>query len=184
MFVIDHGEHGGRHVVYRDGGQWKRGGWDRLSPEEKAKFEAAMKKAHAEMMRAIPLSHEAMEKAGRAMADAHRQIADARRQMFQLRALGPGSRQTLEWGDLTPEQSQQIQKSIGEAMKHAELAMAPDDGRVMMRCKLGPDGNAEDCVRAFAGPIRHFELHRLGPEDSAPPALPASSAPPAPPAKG
>ncbi len=128
----------------------------------------------AESAAAVAQSHAAM-------AEARRKVDDARRQIFMMSAVTPDGRHDLEWRGMTPEQRDRVRASIDEAMKHAELAInGPDDGRVPMRCKIGPDGKGTDCV-PFRGPIA-FGLHREGPP--APPAPGAPPAPPAPPAVG
>jgi hypothetical protein len=96
-----------------------------------------------------------------------------------MSAIMPDGRHELEWRGMTPEQRDKVRTGIEEAMKHAEMAIREtDDGRVPMRCKVGADGNASDCV-PFRGP-QNFTLFRDHPDG--PPAPGAPMAPPAPPA--
>ena len=123
----------------------------KLSPEERAGIEAAMKDAHDAMarahmeMKAIPLSAEEQEKV-------HKQVEDAMKQAHQ---------------------------AMEQA--HQSMQLAQSDGRVLMRCKLGPDGKAQDCVKAFPG-APHFELRRMGPDGAPMPPMPPL--PPLPPMGG
>ncbi len=97
---------------------------------------------------------------------------------------------------LTAEDQEKIHNQVEEAMKQAHQAMqlAQNDGRVLMRCKLGPDGKAQDCVKAIQGPGPvMFRLERRGPDGPPPPPMPPMPGmaplaplppPPAPPAVG
>ena len=114
----------------------------KLSPDERAKLEAAIKEAHE------------------AMAKAH-----------------DGMR--LQW--LTAEDQEKVHKQVEGAMKqahqaleqaHQSMQLAQNDGRVLMRCKLGADGKAQDCVKAFPGGVQRFELRRMGPDGTPLPPLP------------
>jgi len=125
-----------------------------LTPEDRARIKKDMADAHAAMVRAMADSHQAME-------EAHRQIAQAHA--------------------MTQEQRDKLHKDVEEAMKRAHVAMAQNDGRVLMRCKLGADGKATDCERLGPGTFMTFQLHH-GPGDGPMPPMPP--APPAPPPPG
>ena len=147
----------------------------KLPPEDRARVEEAMQKAHDAMARAHDgmafrllgdddrrRLHEDMARVhaeiGQAMAEAHQQIAEA--------------------GMLTAEERAHVHERIERALKSAHQAMAQNDGRVLMRCKLGARGKAEDCIPAL-GPAP-FVLFREGHEGGPmPPAPPAPHAPPA-----
>ena len=126
----------------------------KIPPEERAQIEAAMKQAH-----------DAMEKE-------------------KARAIG------AHVYPLTAAEQQKLHDQVEEALQHADQAMAQtrqqlaqNDGRVLMRCKLGPDGKAQDCVNAIPGPIMRYEFRRVGPDGAQPP-MPPEPPPPPPPGAG
>ena len=140
-----------------------------LTPEERAKLKADLKKAHEAM-------DEAMAKSHAAMAGAHKELI-------------------YKFEGLSEEERTKVHQEVEKAMQQAHAAMATahheiasNDGRVLMRCKLTPDGKAQDCERV-RGPVS-FEFFHEGHGPDGPPLLPMPPmpgmppAPPAPPAAG
>ena len=165
IIVTRHGPHGAPvdHAMVWDGKDWKD--MSKLTPEERARMQAEMDRAHAEMAKhgewmanVHPLSAEDQEKI-------HQQVEDAMKVAHE--AMG-------KVRPLTAEEQAKIHKQVEEAMTQAHQAMqlAQSDGRVLMRCKLGPDGKAQDCVKAFPGPVMRFELKRMGPDGAPLPPMP------------
>ena len=198
---IPHAKVDGRTVVI-NGDDWGLDGdaVRGLTPEEKAELQAEFRKAHEDIAKAMAKQHAAMAGAHKQLiitehdvnaeveaAMEHARVAmkeaddKGRQEIFRMSAIMPDGRHDIEWSDMTPEQRAKVRTSIDEAMKHAELAIGgPDDGRVPMRCKLGPDGKGTDCV-PFRGPVT-FGRYREGPP--APPAPPAPATLPGPPSAG
>ena len=160
------------HAVVINGDDWDvdsdalRG----LSPEEKARLKADLKTAHEEMAKAMAESHAAM-------AGAHKELI-------------------YKFEGLSDEEQTKVHQAVEKAMTQAHAAMATahqvmaqNDGRVLMRCKLGPDGKAQDC-EALHGPVSFQLFHEghagdgLPPLPPMPPMPPAPPTPPAPPAAG
>jgi hypothetical protein len=127
-----------------------------MSPEERERLKRDMKQAHEAMAKAMADAHQAMEKA-------HQQMADARA--------------------LTEQDRARIHLEADEAVMQAHAAMAQNDGRVLMRCKLGPDGKATDCQQLGPGSNVMFWLRRGpgGPDGAMPPRPPMPPMPPMPP---
>ena len=103
----------------------------------------------------------------------------------------------MKFQPLTAQDQDRIHRQVEQSLEqaHQAIQLAQNDGRVLMRCKLGPDGKAQDCVKAFQGPGPvMFRLERRGPDGPPPPPMPPTPgaaplpplppAPPAPPAVG
>ena len=136
---------------------------EKLTPEERKALEEEIARIHAEV--------------GRAMGATFQEIA----------------RTHLP----TAEEQAKIHQQVEEAMNQAHAAMAmaheqfaQNDGRVLMRCKLGPDGKAQDCERLPDPRTLMMFEHGAGPHGEMPPLPPMPPmpgmppAPPAPPAEG
>ncbi len=153
------------HPVWLSGGEWNLDGdaFRDLTPEEKAKLKADLKRAQDEIAKAMAQSRAAM-------MGAHKELLET-------------------FHGLSAEDQASIHKHVEEAMRQAHLAMAdarrfgPEDGRVPMRCKIGPDGKGTDCV-PFPGPMTFGLFHEGPPAQQVPGASPAPPTPPAPPAVG
>jgi hypothetical protein len=155
------------HTMVFDDGDWLDG---HLRPEVLAQIPP---EDRARLEAAMKQAHDAMEKSREWRKDVH---------------------------PLTAEEQRKIHDQVDAAMKQAHDAMvqvrvAQNDGRVLMRCKVGADGKASDCVKAFPGegPVRQFWLQRIGPDGKPlppmggplppmPGAAPFPPPPPAPPA--
>ena len=175
------GEH--TRTMYFDGDRWVDSDVDQLTPEQRAKVEAAMQQAREAMERARADSHDAIEKA---RVESREAMEKAQAAMAKVRVL-------------SAEEREKVRKQVDEAMKQAGVtrrqvfrAWAENDGRELMRCKVGADGKATDCVKAFPGPgpgpVYQFELRRMGPDGKPLPPMqgvaPFPPEPPPPPAPG
>ena len=151
---------------------------EKLTPEERAKLEAALKEAHEAMARA----HDGMRFSLLTDQDRgkiHQQVEEAMTQAHQAMA---------QAHMLTAEDRAHVHERVEQALRATHQAMAQNDGRVLMRCKLGQDGKAQDCERV-PGPVPFMLFHEgdgppMPPMPPIPGARPVAPAPPAPPAQG
>ena len=161
-----HQDHWGHHVMIMDG---NGGGYVEATPEEREQARAAASQAIAE-------SRQAMAEASRQMAEAHMLTAQDRERIHQeveqaLKASEAARQQAMQaaatareaalkgiprgfygpgvYGPgFTREDGERIRQQARTARNAARAAaIAQNDGRVIMSCKLGADGKAEDCVK-------------------------------------
>ncbi len=127
-----------------------------LTPEQRERVKQAMDQARAAMDEARAKTREAMAHAREQMAEAHARPAEARGRIHE-----------------------QVERALKEAhVAMSQATVAQNDGRVLMRCKLKPDGKVDDCERAFPGRIMRFELTSPPGMPPLPPLPPAPAAPP------
>lgn len=146
--------------------------WNDLSPEERRRIEQAMKDAKAaaaEASKAREAGRAAREAGRVAREEAMKAREAARLQRFELRTLSEQDRAKLR-ADV---------ENARRAMREVWTKEFKDDGKVLMRCSVKPDGSADKCERV-AGDV----MIMGGPAPwrrRAPPPLPPPPPRPAPP---
>ena len=129
-----------------------------LTADQRKKLKEDMDRAHAAIAQAMADSHQLMEQAHQKRAEAH---------------------------TLSQQERDRIHQQVELAMQNAHAAMlAQNDGKVLMRCKLGPDGKATDCEQLGPGPTMMFRWrdgHRGYDHDGPMPPMPPVPPPPPPP---